>query len=147
MPDLGTKDPALREGGVSNGRRLCQHLAAALPRRPSWSYAFVRGCQRPSRIRGLGLRRWRQRPGLPISWTRSFASAWMCCLHALFRLLISSPFNNRNLKSRNIISLSPPLALDNECTYSFASSGICQQCSYFQIYWALAVGGGGGIWG
>ena len=73
----------------------------------------------------------------------SAASAWMCCLHALFRLLISSPFNNRNLKSRNIISLSPPPpALAYECTYSFASSGIRQQCSYFQLYWALTVGGG-----
>ncbi len=58
--------------------------------------------------RQIGLRLWHQRPGLPISWTRGFASAWMCCLHALFRLLISSPFNNRNLKSINIISLSPP---------------------------------------
>ena len=40
----GDKDPAHSEGGVANGRRLCQYQVAALPRRPSWSFAFVRGC-------------------------------------------------------------------------------------------------------
>ncbi len=42
LPDLGAKDPAHGEGGLANGRRLCRHLEAALLRRPSWSYAFVR---------------------------------------------------------------------------------------------------------
>ncbi len=44
LPDLGTKDPAHREGGMDNRRQLCQPLAAALPRRPSWNYAFIQGC-------------------------------------------------------------------------------------------------------
>ncbi len=35
LPDLGTKEHAQQR------KRLCQHLAAALPRQPSWSYAFV----------------------------------------------------------------------------------------------------------
>ncbi len=35
LSDLGAKEPA------QQGKRLCQHLAAALPRQPWWSYAFV----------------------------------------------------------------------------------------------------------
>ena len=87
LPDLGTKDPAHSKGGVANRRQLCQHLAAALTRRPSWSYAFIRGCKRPSRVRGLGLRGWRQRPGLPISWTCD-AAAFRCSCALLYLLII-----------------------------------------------------------
>ena len=39
------------EGSIANGRQLSRHLEAALPRRPSWSYAFVRAM-------GTALHKW-----------------------------------------------------------------------------------------